>query len=123
MVGHTMITKNYTKGSNFAFAFVDNTDDKNIYLTTENQSLVFSEKYIQMDFQLPSRHCYGFGERHQQFELPEGAWGMWSTGFTDQSKLDEGLGRGGSYGVHPFLLVRTRNVQKYIGLYFRNSNA
>ena len=110
MVGHTLVTQDVPKGSSFAFAFVDNTDDKNIFLTTEGQSLIFSDKYIQMDFQLPSRHCYGFGERQQQFELPEGAWGMWGTGSTDQSTMDEGLGRGGSFGVHPFLLVRTRNV-------------
>lgn len=122
-VGHTLITKDSKDPSPFAFAFVDNTDDKNIFLTTEGQSLIFSDKYIQMDFVLPSRHCYGFGERQQQFELPEGAWGMWSTGSTDQSRLDPGLGRGGSYGVHPFIMVRTKNVQKYIGIYFRNSNA
>jgi hypothetical protein len=48
---------------------------------------------------------------------------MWSTGSTDQTRLDPGLGRGGSFGVHPFMMVRTKNVQKYIGIYFRNSNA
>lgn len=64
-VGHTLITKDSKDPSPFAFAFVDNTDDKNIFLTTEGQSLIFSDKYIQMDFVLPSRHCYGFGERQQ----------------------------------------------------------
>ena len=123
MSGHTLIRKDSKTPSPFAFAFIDNTDDKNVFLTTEGKSLIFSDKYIQMDFELPSRHCYGFGERQQQFELPEGAWGMWSTGSTDQSRLDPGLGRGGSFGVHPFMMVRTKNVQKYVGIYFRNSNA
>ena len=48
---------------------------------------------------------------------------MWSNGFTDQSTLDPGLGRGGSFGVHPFMMVRSKNVHRYIGIYFRNSNA
>jgi len=76
-----------------------------------------------MDFLLPSLSVYGFGERISTFKLGQGAWGMWSTGVTDQTQLDTGRGRGGQYGVHPFLLVRTREAQKYIGMYFRNANA
>jgi hypothetical protein len=67
MVGHTMVSKDTTNGNKFAFAFIDNLDDSNVLLSTEDKSLVFSEKYIQMDFNLPSQHCYGFGERMQQF--------------------------------------------------------
>jgi hypothetical protein len=65
MSGHTLIRKDSATQSPFAFAFIDNTDDKNVFLTTEGKSLIFSDKYIQMDFELPSRHCYGFGERQQ----------------------------------------------------------
>lgn len=50
MVGHTMVRRDTPQGNSFAFAFIDNTDDKNIFLTTEGQSLIFSDKYIQMDF-------------------------------------------------------------------------
>ncbi len=46
-----------------------------------------------------------------------------SNGHNGLDGLDEGRGRGGEYGVHPFLLVQTRKPQEYIGLYFRNSNA
>jgi hypothetical protein len=63
MSGHTLIRKDSATQSPFAFAFIDNTDDKNVFLTTEGKSLIFSDKYIQMDFELPTRHCYGFGER------------------------------------------------------------
>jgi len=76
-----------------------------------------------MDIQLPTRRQYGFGERYHGFELGEGAWGMWSDGFNGQSTLDTGLGRGGQYGVHPFILVQTKKSQKYVGIYFRNANA
>ena len=94
-VGLTLVRKDTTQSSPLAFAFVDNTNPDNVMLTTEGQSLIFSDKYIQMDFLLPTQHCYGFGERQQQFKLPEGAWGMWSSGNTDQSSLDPGFGRGG----------------------------
>ena len=46
MVGHTLVRKDEKEPSPFAFAFIDNTDDKNVFLTTEGQSLIFSDKYI-----------------------------------------------------------------------------
>jgi hypothetical protein len=35
MSGHTLIRKDSKTPSSFAFAFIDNTDDKNVFLTTE----------------------------------------------------------------------------------------
>ncbi len=46
MSGHTLIRKDSLTPSTFAFAFIDNTDDKNVFLTTEGKSLIFSDKYI-----------------------------------------------------------------------------
>jgi alpha-glucosidase (family GH31 glycosyl hydrolase) len=48
---------------------------------------------------------------------------MWSSGVVDSYNMDTGRGRGGQHGVHPFILIRSREAQKYIGMYFRNANA
>ena len=50
MIGHTLIRKDTLLPSSFAFAFIDNTDNNNVFLSTEGKSLIFSDKYIQMDF-------------------------------------------------------------------------
>jgi len=38
----------------FSFSFCDSVNPDNVYLTTKDQSLVFMDKFIQMDFLLPS---------------------------------------------------------------------
>jgi len=84
-------------------------DRSNVFIDTKGQNLVFSDKYIQMDFTLPSKRQYGFGERNHAFRLKEGAWGMWASG-KNTGERDTGRGRGGLAGVHPFLLVQTRKT-------------
>jgi alpha-glucosidase (family GH31 glycosyl hydrolase) len=80
------------------------------------------DKFIQMDFNLPSQRIYGFGERIHEFALGEGAWNMWADG--QPSPYDDGSGRRGEYGVHPFLLVQTKAGQDdFFGMYIRNANA
>ena len=80
------------------------------------------DKFIQMDFNLPSQNLYGFGERIHEFGLKEGAWNMWAHG--QPSPYDDGLsGRKGGYGVHPFILIQGKNKDDFYGIYFRNSNA
>ena len=56
-----------------------------------------------MDFTLPSQRVFGFGERVGDFLLSEGTYTMWANGQPQQ--VDDGLGRRGTYGVHPFILV------------------
>ena len=46
---------------------------------------------------------------------------MWAVG--QDQKVDDGEGRRGTYGVHPFVLVQSKNKGDYFGIYFRNSNA
>lgn len=75
-----------------------------------------------MDFNLPSQRIYGFGERIHEFALKEGAWNMWAQG--QPSPYDDGSGRKGEYGVHPFLLVQSgKRADDFFGMYFRNANA
>lgn len=62
----------------FGFKFVDPLDRSNVLLTTENQTLMMQDKYLQMDLILPSRRIYGIGERRSEFLLKEGTWTMWA---------------------------------------------
>lgn len=51
----------------FTLTFRDPVKPENVLLTTKDQSLVFMDKFIQMDFLLPSQRLYGFGERIHDF--------------------------------------------------------
>ena len=64
----------------FSFSFRDVMDPTNVYVDTTGQTLVFMDKYIQMDLTLPSQRIYGLGERVREFNLTEGTWTMWSSG-------------------------------------------
>ena len=68
------------KKETFGFQMRDVTDPENWLLDTIGQTLIFSDKYIQMDIKLPSRNLYGLGDRVHQFKLREGAFGLWSSG-------------------------------------------
>jgi len=79
------------------------------------------DKFIQLDFNVPSQNIYGFGERIHEFALKEGVWNMWAHG--QPSPYDDGTGRKGVYGVHPFMLIQGKRKDDFFGLYFRNANA
>lgn len=49
-----------------------------------------TNKFIQMDFKLPSQRIYGLGERNKKFNLEEGTWTMWANG--QESQEDDGTG-------------------------------
>ncbi len=51
----------------FYIKFSDPTNPENVFVSTEDQSLVVMDKFIQMDFLLPSQRLYGFGERIHDF--------------------------------------------------------
>lgn len=105
----------------FGFEFKDqrNGDGKN-YLSTKGESLLLLDKYLQMDFVLPSQRIFGLGERNREFRLSEGTWTMWANG--RETPYDDGSGGLQTYGVHPFVLFQTANKGEYAGMYFRNSN-
>lgn len=105
-IGHGFKSSSSATKDPLHFSFFDVLKPENVFVSTEKQSLIFTDKYIQMDFVLPSEEVYGFGERTTTHRLREGAWGMWASSHTSTLESDEGLGRGGQYGVHPFLLAR-----------------
>ena len=69
-----------TNDKPFGFSYTDPGDVNNVYLSTMDSNLIFMEKYMQIDFQLPSQRVYGFGERMREFGLGEGTWTMWAKG-------------------------------------------
>ena len=106
----------------FGFEFKDDRkDDGDLYLSTVGQSLFFMDKYMQMDFVIPSQRLFGLGERNREFQLSEGTWTMWANG--QETPYDDGSGYLQTYGVHPFLLFQTNSTGSYAGMFFRNSNA
>jgi hypothetical protein len=78
-----------TSKKSFGFELVDVNDPTNVLLSTLDQTLLFSDKYIQMDFILPSQYVYGLGDRVHEFRLAEGAYSMWASG-QDHSPYDDG---------------------------------
>eukprot|EP00178_Gracilaria_changii_P012449 TRINITY_DN35247_c0_g1_i1.p2 TRINITY_DN35247_c0_g1~~TRINITY_DN35247_c0_g1_i1.p2 ORF type:complete len:182 (+),score=25.34 TRINITY_DN35247_c0_g1_i1:192-737(+) len=91
------------------------------WVSTKDATLVFAEKYIQMDFILPSDEIYGFGERVHETGLKQGAWTMWNK--NKQPQVDDGYGKGlQSFGTHPFLLYKNPVNNKFGGVFFRNAN-
>lgn len=64
----------------FSFSFADLRNQSNVYVHTNGSTLVMMDKYIQMDFELPTQRNFGFGERIHEFTLGDGAWTMWAKG-------------------------------------------
>lgn len=87
----------------------------------KGSDFVVSDKYLQLDLQVPTVKIYGFGERHRQFTLEKGTWTMWANG--QDSKMDNGQGGLQTYGVHPFALIQTVIPGEFFGIFFRNTNA
>ena len=107
----------------FPFGFsIGNTYTDETLISTENQTMLLTDKFLQMDFNLPSQRIYGLGERNRGFALTEGTWTMWANG--QASPFDDGSGFKQTYGVHPFALVQaSKKRDEFVGIWFRNSNA
>ena len=102
-----------------SFSNTRNPDEKLVH--TQDSAFLMADKYMQLDFQLPSQRIYGLGERVREFTLGEGTWTMWANG--QPTPYDDGMGSLQTYGVHPFALIQSASPGEYFGLYFRNSNA
>ena len=105
----------------FTFTFTGSADNNNVLVTSKNAHFLMTDKYLQLDLQLPSQHIFGLGERQRQFAIKEGTWTMWASDATPE--YDDGTGGKSGQGVHPFALVQSKQPGVYFGIYFRNSNA
>lgn len=94
-------------------------DAKDVYITTKDRSLVFTEYYLEMGFVVESQKIFGFGERVKEFELTPGNYSSWSNG--RDNNYDKGEEGHHSYGDHPFVLFKLK--ESFGGIFFKNSNA
>jgi alpha-glucosidase (family GH31 glycosyl hydrolase) len=105
----------------FGFSIGSTYTDETL-VSTIGETCYLMDKYMQVDFNLPSMRIFGLGERNREFALTEGAWTMWANGQTHP--YDNGEGMKQTYGVHPFALVQASdNKDEFVGIWFRNTNA
>ena len=106
-------------GEEFSFKLTDPTSNKDIFDTT-NRALIFTDKYIEYGFTVPTQVLFGIGQHNSKFLLQEGRWTIFNR---DQPYSPEAKGKGKQqlYGTHPFLMVKTED-NKFIGMLFYNSN-
>jgi len=95
--------------------------EKDALINMTNSDFVMSDKYLQIDLQVPTQKIFGFGERESNFLRDQGAWTLWANG--QSTAYDAGHGGAQTYGVHPFALIQTEVAGEFFGLYFRNTNA
>lgn len=104
----------------FSFEIGSTYSDKTL-ITTQNLTCYLLDKYMQIDFLLPSQNLYGLGERKREFKLGQGTWTMWANG--QETPYDDGTGMKQTYGVHPFVLVQANDApDQFLGMWFRNTN-
>lgn len=108
-----------TDDENFSFEFTD-TISKSVLFDTSKRSLIYTDKYLEIGFTLPTQVLFGLGQHNAKFLLNEGNWTMFNR---DQpgSPVAKGEGRQHLYGTHPFLMAKTTD-NKFIGILFYNSN-
>ena len=68
-----------TVNSPFSMSF-GNIYSKNTILSTKNRKLFVSDKFSEMGFILPTRRCFGLGQRNGQFLLQPGAYDLHARG-------------------------------------------
>lgn len=54
-------------------------NDTLVSISSESD-FVMSDRFMQLDLQVPTQRIYGFGERQRQFSLDKGTWTMWANG-------------------------------------------
>jgi hypothetical protein len=78
-----MVGFQLTKGENNSFGFEirsTRTEGETLVALSNVSDFVMSDKFMQIDLQVPTARIYGFGERQRQFTLDEGTWTMWANG-------------------------------------------
>lgn len=108
------------KSKPFSFSFASTLTGEKL-VDSAGQTFVFQEKFIQVDFKVPTAFIYGFGERDTSFQLGRGAWTMWSQG--EHAEFDDGRGGKQLAGMHPFCLIKANQSDEFFGIFFRSSNA
>lgn len=74
----------------FGFSIGSTYTDETL-VSTIGETCYLMDKYMQVDFNLPSMRIFGLGERNREFALTEGAWTMWANGQTHPYDNGEGM--------------------------------
>ena len=106
-------------GKKFSFKLTDPISNKFLFDTT-NRALIFTDKYIEYGFVVPTQILFGIGQHNSKFLLQEGRWTMLNKDHPG-SRIAKGEGKEPLYGTHPFLMTKTED-NKFIGVLFYNSN-
>ena len=64
----------------FSIQFTDTRNKSNVFLHTKGSNLYLTDRYLQIDLQLPSQRVFGLGESQREFQFGEGTWKMWANG-------------------------------------------
>ena len=105
----------------FSFRLM-NINEEEIFSFNSSSNFIFSENYINFQYQLTSDDIYGFNEKNPYFKLSEGLYTIWPQ---DHIGANYGI-KGGStpsYGHHPIAIHRTMYENIWMGFVFLNSNA
>jgi lysosomal alpha-glucosidase len=96
------------------------TEEKILGTCVDNETMWFSDKYIELNIKIPSKHIYGLGERRSQFLLTDGTYMIWP--IDNAFLIDNGtVPRSQLYGHHPVYLVREQTGMWSL-TYLRTSN-
>ena len=111
---------NLKKIDEFSFRLM--TKEKNqFYIFNTSNKFIFSENFINFQFELTSDKIYGFGERTHDFTLGEGLYTIWPQD-TIGTRYDLGNGGDNSYGHQPVGLHKTIYENLWLGFVFLNTN-
>ena len=105
--------------SPFGFSLKNSAKDS-FWLSTKDRNLVFSDKYVEIGFEISSQQVFGWGERKGSYLLEQGEYTIWPNGRNTTN--DPGKRGYSTFGDHPFLLARNKD-HTFIGIFFKNSNA
>ena len=91
-----------------------------VLFSTYDETIIFSDHYLQIGTEVDSDYIYGIGERFQSsFRKGDGKWTVFNRDRGQVIDHGEGLQ---TYGYFPFYLLREKNNLFHIN-YFRTSNA
>ena len=105
--------------SPFGFSLKNLAKDS-FWLSTKDRNLVFTDKYVEIGFEISSQQVFGWGQRKGSYLLDKGEYTIWPNGRNVNN--DPGQRGFSTFGDHPFILARNKD-RSYIGIFFQNTNA
>ena len=118
---HIHQDEDYSDIDEFSFR-ITSINDNQFYSFNSSKNFIFSDNYINFQFELTSDDIFGFGERTHDFRLGNGLFTIWPKGFKE-TIYDNGFGGGNGYGHFPVAIHKTIYENLWMGFVFLNTNA